>query len=142
MNSVSIEYAYDNNTLTRIYSPDDLANLVKDSVEYYKRQASKALAEAAKTREEVRAEITNGYEKENQYLKAELKRSVCILGSDQELISYNQFCSAHEKCRSSARINSGKIPYVIQTHNGIGVSSVVVCPICNARQDITDIRNW
>lgn len=133
---------YNNDILKHVYSPEDLANLVKDSAEYYKNQASRASAKAAKTREEVKAEIINEYETENSHLRDGLKRAVTILGSDAELRAYQDFCDAHENCRNSARINWGKSPYVIQTHNGIGISSEVICPICNEHKDITDCSNW
>lgn len=133
---------YNNTIMKHVYSADDLANLVRDSVEYYSEMSDRAFETARKTREEVKAEVINEYAKENEEIKAKLKYAVVQLGSDLELERYKQFCHDHEKCLETCKANWGRTPYVRQTGTGIGVASVVVCQVCGAQQDITDFNNW
>lgn len=48
---------YDNDVLTKVYSPDDLAKIVRDSTLYYVKEAERAFNSAAKTREEVKTAL-------------------------------------------------------------------------------------
>ena len=140
LNSVFLD-RYDNSFMTKVFPSEDLAQLVKDSVEYYERQARRARREANKTREEVRKETINEYEEENRRLKKRLEYAIAFLGSDLELERYKEFVTEHEKCRSS-KANSGMIPYVQQYGTGVGVASTVVCQVCGAKLDITDTNYW
>lgn len=133
---------YNGDDLKKVFPAQDLAQLVKDSVEYYERQAEYARNQAKKTRQEVAKEIINEHEAENQRLKNRLRYAVAILGSDSELESYKRFCAEHEKCMSSSRANWGRAPYVKQVGTGVGTATTVVCQVCGAEQDITDISNW
>ena len=133
---------YDGQLMTRVFPAEDLARLVKDSVEYYQQQADHANEQASKTREEVRNETLNQYEAENQRIKKKLERAVAILGSDLELDRYRSFLAEHKKCLSSGRANWGKAPYVKQVGTGLGNATTVVCQVCGAEQDITDFNDW
>ena len=133
---------YKGKDFKKAYPAEDLAQLVKDSVEYYEQQAEMSRNLAQRTKQEVANEIVNEHEAENQRLKDKLKYAVVILGSDSELESYKRFCSEHEKCMSSCRVNWGRVPYVKQVGTGIGTATTVVCQVCGVEQDITDFRNW
>lgn len=133
---------YDGKLMTRVFPADDLARLVKDSVEYYQKEARSAFEEAEKTREEVRQETLNEYEAENLQLRKKLERAVAMLGSDLELERYRSFLSEHEKCLSGSRANWGRAPYVKQVGTGLGTATTVVCQVCGAEQDITDFSAW
>lgn len=134
---------YDGKTMTKVFPANDLARLVRDSVKYYQDEARFANEKAKKTREEVSQEIVNEYEAENIRIKKELERAVAVLGSDLELERYRSFLSEHErKCLSSSRANWGKAPYIKQVGTGVGVATTVVCQVCGAEQEITDIGAW
>jgi len=141
MSSIFLD-RYDNDLLTKVYSPDDLAKIVRDSTLYYVREAERAFKSAAKTREEVKSETLNEYERENEQLKKKLRFSVARLGSDSELEMYKQFCDEHKKCMSGDRANWGKAPYVKQYGTGMGTCTEVYCQVCGAHKDITDMSNW
>ena len=133
---------YDGQHMTRVFPADDLARLVRDSVEYYQQQADHANEQAGKTREEVKKDTLNQYEAENQRIKKKLERAVAILGSDLEMKRYLSFLSEHEKCLRSSRANWGRAPYVKQVGTGLGTATTVVCQVCGAEQDITDLSGW
>lgn len=132
---------YYSSKMASVYPADDLAQLVKDSVEYYEEQARLAREKANKTREEVRKETINEYEEENRLLKKRLEYAVAFLGSDLELDRYKEFVAEHKKCRCN-KTNSGMIPYVQQYGTGVGVATTVVCQVCGATKDITDVNSW
>ena len=62
--------------------------------------------------------------------------------SRKEKKDWEKFYREHEKCRSALKINAGRIPYVVEVGTGIGTCRKVVCPICGAEKDITDISVW
>lgn len=61
--------------------------------------------------------------------------------SEKELKAYKAFSKKHAKCRSM-HVNAGKYPYVIENYVGVGVCREVVCPVCNEKKDITDLKAW
>lgn len=133
---------YNGDDLKKVYPAEDLARLVKDSVEYYESQAENYRNQAQRTRQEVANEIVNEHEAENQRLQNKLKYAVAILNSDLELENYNRFLSEHEKCMRGSRANWGRVPYIKQVGTGIGTATTVVCQVCGAEQSITDFGNW
>jgi len=132
---------YNNNHMKKVYPPEDLAKLVKDSVEYYQKNAERWREENIKSKDELRKEVAAEYENEITALKTQLAYSVTVLGSKAELDDYHDFCQKHMECQKR-RSDWGRSPYVVQTHDGIGTASVVVCPICGEKKDITDINHW
>ncbi len=128
--------------IKEICRADKLANLVKDSIHYYEEDAKAAREKAAKTKEEVAAEIVNEYAEENRRIKSKLDRAVAILASEKELEAYRKFCDEHKQCLSSSRAHWGRVPYVVQMGTGVGVCSRVVCQVCGEEQDITDMDVW
>ena len=98
--------------------------------------------EAAKSHEEVAAEIQNGFESENKMLKNRLRFSVAELNSDKELDAYNEFCDKHLQCRLDSKLHGGMMPYIKQLGTGIGICTSVHCQVCGASKDITDSSVW
>lgn len=129
-----MDYAY------RPYYEDEarkLADAVYGQIVDASRRAVLWYTEAHKTRDEIVREIANEHDEENAALKQRLKFSVAELQSEEEYQAYQDFIEAHSKC-----IEGGRIPYVVQTATGIGVSTTVHCQVCKASQNITDTSVW
>jgi len=75
-------------------------------------------------------------------LEKQLEMSVGFLNSEKELKAFKRFCKKHVKCQLSAKVNGGKVPYVIFNGTGIGTCKKVVCQVCGEEKDITDISVW
>lgn len=133
---------YDPNLIRHLYSAEDLANIVKDSVEYYEEHAKKADERANRTEEEIRADIQNEFKKENQQLKRELHLSFGHFNSESELNKFTEFNNKHSACRKTYKINLGKVPYIIPTLTELGWAFDVICPICGEKKNITDYSAW
>ena len=119
-----------------------LANEVHDLIKYYHDIAQRATERADRTEAQVRADIVNEFAHENECLRRELKYSVACVHSDMELEAYNRFVEDHQKCQLNFKIDSGKMPYVVQVGTGVGVCTKVCCPICGTVTDITDMSIW
>lgn len=119
-----------------------LANEVRSVILRYEDERNRALAEARKTRDEVRAEVLNEYEEENKRLKRRLKYAVGFLNSDKELNAFIAFCIQHASCRAESKIDSGKMPYITQYGTGISIHTKAHCQVCGASEDITDTEAW
>ena len=119
-----------------------LANEVHDTIKRYHQIAQRALKQAQRTEEQVRAAIVNEYASENAYLRRELQYSVACVHSDKELDAYNKFVEKHSQCRLEFKADGGKMPYVIQYGTGVGVCTKVCCQVCGATEDITDTSIW
>ena len=81
---------------------------------------------------------------ENGRLKRELDFSYGQFSSKKEVKAFKTFCKkhTHSKEKLDNKAYSGKVPYVIPTGCGVGITYTVVCPICNVEKDITDIDCW
>ena len=62
--------------------------------------------------------------------------------SEKEKKAWAKFYREHEKCRSTLKINAGRIPYVVEVGAGVGTLRKVVCPICGKEKEITDVSVW
>lgn len=133
---------YDPNLIRHLYSAEDLANIVKDSVEYYEQHAKEADERANRTEEEIRANIQNEFKKENQQLKRELLLSFGHFNTESELNRFIEFDNKHSACRKTYKINSGKVSYVIPTLTELGWVFNAICPICGEKKNITDYSAW
>ena len=119
-----------------------LANEVYNVIKHYHDIAQRAIRKAERTEKQVRSDVTNEYAMENECLRRELKYSVACVHSDMELEAYNKFVEDHQKCQLNFKIDSGRMPYVVQVGTGVGVCTKVCCPICGAVTDITDMSIW
>ena len=79
---------------------------------------------------------------ENNHLKHLLEMSPIQFDSEKELKAYKKFCKKHEKCQLSAKVNGGKVPYIVLNGTGVGTCKKVICQVCGKEQDITDISVW
>ena len=75
-------------------------------------------------------------------LKHDLEMSPITFDSEKELKAYKKFYKKHEKCQLTSKANSGKVPYIVLNGTGVGTCKKVVCQVCGAEQDITDIEVW
>lgn len=117
---------------------EKLRRIVHQCIDDEKRWRDKA----NRDKEVIMAEIRNENDEENKTLKSILKYSVATLHSDLELERYKKFCEQHEECRLKAKIDGGKMPYVVQYGTGIGVCTKVYCQACGKFEDITDSSVW
>ena len=120
----------------------ELSDEVYKTIMDYFRREEYWRCEAAKSHDDIAAEIENGFEAENRMLKNRLRFSIVELNSDKELDAYNAFCEKHMKCRMDAKTNGGMMPYVTQYGTGIGVCTTVCCQICGEKENITDTTAW
>ena len=79
---------------------------------------------------------------ENKQLRKRLEMSFGEFDSNKELNAYKRFCKKHVKCQLSSKANGGKVPYIVQNGTGVGTCKKVVCQVCGAEEDITDINAW
>lgn len=128
-------------SFTNVYTAKELAKIVRDTVGHYQQSAAEAASRAAKTREEVAADIVNEYAGENQRLKATLSRCVFLLGSQKEMEAFCSFTRRHEACRKNS-ILLFPFPFVSQAGTSVGVNTIVVCPVCGKMEEITDVSAW
>lgn len=130
-------YDIEKHEMKTIYHEKELIEAIQSTFSYYRER----LESAAKTKEELREEVRQEYSNEIEQLKKKLSFSYYQFASEKERNEYNKFCEEHKKCRNTV-INGGRIPYIIPTHTGIGLNSMVVCPVCKKQKDITDYNNW
>lgn len=130
-------YNIEKNEVKTVYHEKELIEAIQNTFSYYREQ----LESAAKTKEELREEIQQEYINKIEQLKRKLNFSYYQFSSEAEKNAYNKFCEEHKKCRNTI-INGGRIPYIIPTYTGIGLNSMVVCPVCKEQKDITDYNIW
>ena len=125
-----------------IYNKDELTTMVHYTIQYYEeadkriREVNKKLVEDAQ--EVVRAE----YEQRIAQLEEKLRLSYGEFSTQKEKDAYNDFEKRHMHERATIKAQGGKAPYLIPTGTGIGTHLEVVCPICGAKENITDLDVW
>ena len=125
-----------------VYTAEQLASFVKESVEYYQRTAMFARELASKTHDEVVAEIKDDYAARNQELEEKLQYSYGSFNSMKEVKAWKDFCECHKNCWNGSKISSGRAFYIKPYGTGFGMGFVAVCPWCKKEKDITDTENW
>ena len=125
-----------------IYTAEQLASFVKESVEYYQRTAMFARELASKTHDEIAAEIKDDYAARNQELEEKLQYSYGSFNNMQEVKAWNQFRQKHKNCWDGYKSTSGKHCYIKPYGTGFGMGFIAVCPWCDEERDITDTRAW
>lgn len=125
-----------------IYNTKELEKIVHDSMNYYEywynhfRESNKMLEENAKQCADIKLKV------ENDNLKRRLNLSYGEFSSEKEKEAYKNFTERHMHDRATSKINSGKAPYLIPNHTGIGTLLKVKCQICGEEEDITDTEVW
>lgn len=135
----------DSKTLKTIEICDSAAELNKiiaDTLTYYQDVAERAMTVAAKTKEDVAAEIHNEFEEENKSLRARLHFSYGNFHTEQELNKWKDFCERHANCWDGSKIGSGRAFYVKPYSTGFSTGYIAVCPHCGVEEDISDISWW
>ena len=137
-------YSIDNVTgdTKKIYSPNELTQMLNDTFTYYQQETVNARAQANKTHDEVAANIQNKYAEENAHLKEKSKFSYGFFSSEKELEAWRAFCVKHEKCRLQSKHDGGKMPYIIPYGTEVGQRVTAVCQVCGEKENITDTSVW
>ena len=132
---------YKDGKFLEICDPEDLAEMVLGTLNFYREEMEDAREKAAKTREDVAKDIRNEHEEENELLKQQLKFSIASVASEKELKDYIDFVNTHIM-RHQTKATGGTLPIIKQHATGIGICTKLVCPVCNEEWDITDISVW
>ena len=134
-------YVGKNGKFIRILEPQELADNVLQNLLFYKEEMEEARMIAARTQEEIAADIENKFAEENARLNQQLKFSIASVASEKELEEYNNFVSKHLICRQTLS-TGGAAPIIMQHGTGIGVCTTLKCPVCLEEKDITDTSVW
>lgn len=130
----------DTHDFTEVYTPDELRNMVFNSMRYYERMNEILRNSNQRLIKDAQAIVENDYKKEIEALKERLRLSYGEFASQKELDAYNDFTNRHMHDRLTSKYNGGRAPYLIPTATGIGTILKVVCPICGESEDITDME--
>ena len=125
-----------------IYNEKELSMAVFDTIKYYRDLSARLMNENKKLREEGKEMSDEQLRRENERLKERLLLSYGEFSSTKEMTAYEEFVKRHMHDRLVSRANGGRAPYLIPTGTGIGTNLKVVCPICGAIEDITDLEAW
>lgn len=126
----------------RIYDEKELSNAVFDTIKWYKDCNIEIARRNQKLHDDAEAIVRHEYEAEIAHLKQRLSMSYGEFASQKEKDAYNDFEQRHMHERLTMKIQGGKAPYLIPTGTGVGTHLEVVCPICGAKEDITDVEAW
>ena len=131
-------YSHDTktNNFFKVYSPEELTKIIKESVEFYHNQYEEAIAEIKKTKEELRQEVKEEYENELKNLREWRRLTLIHFNSQKEKEAYEKHYGA--KLRKVGLSDLILHPY----GSGIGCGLTVECPECHEQKDITDITRW
>lgn len=115
---------------------------VKPIIGPYVRRIKELEKENADLLKNAIAQANSRMKEELEHYRSEMQLVYGRFASKKEKHNYDVFWKKHEKCRKSAKINEGKIPYVVEEETGVGTLRTVVCPICGEKKDITDTSVW
>ena len=87
-------------------------------------------------------EVTGKLKTEIEHYRERMSLVYGEFDSKKEKSAYDAFYQKHGKCRSTLKINAGRIPYVVEVGTGVGTIRKVVCPICGEEKEITDASVW
>lgn len=132
------------NNFFKVYSPEELTKIVKESVEFYHNQYEEAIAEIKKTKEELRQEVKKEYENELKDLREWQQLTLIHFNSQKEKEAYENFLNEHNEKHYGTKL--GKVglndfilyPYISR----LGCCLTVECPECHEKKDITDYTLW
>ena len=125
-----------------IYTKDELIKIVSDSVEWYENRANTLAEQNLQLKLNAIDVVRKEYEDRIKYLQSQLDMSYGEFASQKEKDAYDEFEKKHMHDRCTSRYNGGRAPYLIPTGTGVGTQLEVVCPICGAKEDITDVEVW
>lgn len=128
--------------IKKIYDADELAQAVKESIEYYQSQEKRLRKENQKLHDDAMKIVNDELRDQIQFLQDRLDMSYGSFASQKEKDAYLNFQERHMHERTTSRAQGGKCPYLIPTGTGIGTILYVKCPICGEEEDITDMEAW
>ena len=125
-----------------ICNEQDLSEMVFNTIKYYREQAEHWKQMYIQWRHHGMEKANEELIDEISALQERLDLSYGQFASKKEKEAYKNFEQRHMHERLISKIQGGKAPYLIPTGTGIGTILNVVCPICGAREDITDTEGW
>ena len=125
-----------------IFDEKELSHAVFNTIKWYKDFNHDLTVRNKELHDNAEAIVRHEYESEIEHLKKQLSMSYGEFASQKEKDAYDDFERRHMHERAYLKIQSGKAPYLIPTHVGIGTNLKVVCPICGESEDITDTGVW
>ena len=135
-------YSYKDGMGTKVYSSDELTELVHNTVKYYEKRVEELKEKNKQLYADAESAVKKDYEKQINNLKERLSLSYGEFASQREKEAYDQFEKEHMHDRQTSRYNGGRAPYLVPTGTGVGTMLNVICPICGASQNITDTSVW
>ena len=125
-----------------IYTKDELVKIMSDSIEWYENRANTLADQNLQLKLDAIDVVRKEYEDRIKYLQSRLDMSYGEFASQKEKDAYDDFEQRHIHERLTMKSQGGKAPYLIPTGTGVGTHLEVVCPICGAKEDITDLEVW
>lgn len=122
--------------------------IVKMISEPFEKEIARLEAENAELRKNAKQIADKELKNEIEQLKERLELSFGEFASKKELAEYEAFCKKHKhpkQWKRGAEYVAGwvsKFPYVVTEAASVGHLVKVVCPICGAEKDLTDISVW
>ena len=139
-------YSHDTktNNFFKVYSPEELTKIVKESVEFYHNQYEEAITEIKKTKEELRQEVKEEYENELKNLREQQQLTLICFNSQKEKEAYEDFWNEHNgKHYGTKPRKVGLGDLILYPYNsGFARSLTIECPKCHKKKDITDYTCW
>ena len=132
------------NNFFKVYSPEELTEIVKESVEFYHNQYEEAIAKTKKTKEELRQEVKKEYENELKNLREWQQLTLIHFNSQKEKEAYENFWNEHNEKHYGTKLRKiGLGDLILYPYgSGIGCGLTVECPKCHEKKDITDYTCW
>lgn len=135
-------YQVKNNKFIQVCEEKELAEMVLNSIQYYRERADYFGAKNKELHEHAVEMANEELKDEIRALKQQLDLSYGQFASKKEKEAYDEFEKEHMHERLTMKIQSGKAPYLIPTYVGVGTILEVVCPICGEKKNITDTEVW
>ena len=118
-------HSYDTktNNFFKIYSPEELTEIVKESVEFYHNQYEESIAETKKTKEELRQEVKEEYENELKNLREWQRLTLIHFNSQKEKEAYENFWNEHNEKHYGTKLR--KVGAFLGDEVEVGCNSVL-----------------
>lgn len=132
---MSFHWREDNGKLIKIFTPDELCQEIKQSLDYYYERMLAAQKRGDLTMEKAERHVKDYKDKELKEYSSRIARCPIEFNSDKEMIEYQQFKKEHQMC-------TGYEPMIQVWGCGIGVGYKLKCAGCGITKDITDTEAW
>ena len=114
-----------------------LLERIERCFETLQQERDNAREEAQKTHNAVRKE----FERELEFLNQQLDRALCVM-TEVEFSRYESFVAKHHRLHDNNESIFSESITAHLTMNGICTQTILECPICHEKEDITDVTSW